>query len=635
MVSGLLCARRCSFQVLLVAIVCMAASAKADVTADREEAAPVLPRPQMLFAGKETVDLSGGVSIISRASAGVTGAYAAQCLSRELHRLFGIASTLGEATSREDDVAVHVVLAASHDPALAELLADAANAANAAMPGPGGYLMSIAPARRRAVVVGADGIGVVRGVFALANHARLEQGRPRWTRVLFTHTPDMPIRLTRGIFSGDRKPDDMDARDLERIQLDWWARWGLNHTFLPSDAKGDKIAQQDYARWYLREAHDRGMRVGVNLGGRSLCASDDDAVRTYVDEAARLLSTGCDFVQVLFDDLPSTRTAGHCKRCVKRFGGSLAREQRHILEALQEVVEGFGPEHRLIWCPTYYSRGMTGYRDAAEGPEAYFTILGASPAVRNAWMYHCAFDGAFTAFLDAKGLTRRIWWYNGIRTPYYMVNREFDGFEGWGRRLVIPGLKDFESFFSPFENGWLMPTFASADPSRHPCVAPLVTAKRDADERTLIPQSSWDELHQIASRYDGMYYCGASSPYHIAMSGIFAARPADFDQSRAARTVLAAMFGPAAVDAVINWQAAYERCQLILAKAEGKPLTEKSWLAVQDMTERMATREKQARAVVQTGVSALPLPVMEALLEEMTIWRKKVAAMAVEPRSRR
>jgi hypothetical protein len=587
-----------------------------------------MPEPTMLQTGDQRMSLSGGIIIQTRSSAGNPAGLAAHYLRLELHRRVGVEVTVDASASSESAPRALIILADSTDPELGQLLA---GAALIPMPGPDGYLVSVSPDRRLAVVVGTGGGGIIQGAFALAQWTHINADGPYWRQATFSQTPAMQIRIARSITFGHRKIDGMDEEALALAQLDWWARWGLNYTFLPSKARGEQPKEQVFARWYIREAHARGMKVGANMGGRSLCAADPNEMAAYAEKARRALLTGCDFVQVLFDDLPSTRTAGHCERCVERFGGSLAREQRHILESLQETVEQFGPDRKLIWCPTYYSLGMTGYRQAAEGPEAYFSILGQSPAVRRAWMYHCAFDREFNAYLDSKGLARRIWWYNGIRTPYYMVSREFDGFEGWGKRLVIPGVKDFQSFFSPFENGWLLPSYASADPSQHPCVAPLVPASRDAHERILIPRESWEELKQIGGRVDGIYYCGGTTPYHIAMTGLFAVCPERFDPRQAAEIVRAAMFGPAGGKLAGRWQEAYEECQLILARAEGRPLSGQALTKVQELIAAMAECESGLREENRTQAVGLPSPVLEALLDEMSDWQARVRTCATDP----
>ena len=571
------------------------------------------------------VELSGGVRIVLPTPASPVAVHAGAYLRSELLRDWGIESVMSDSCAPTAEHRVQVILgeAAGTDPRLAEV-------ADLPPAGADGYVLRVSAERRRVVLIGGSGNGLIRGAFALAQLTFSSPGGCAWPVTTLCDTPELPIRMTRDILSNAHPPANMTREDKARCQFDWWARWGLNYTFLPSSSAKALPADTQYARWCLREAHDRGMRAGANLGGRSLCASDPVEMAAYLEQARHLLAIGCDFLSVLFDDLPSARTAGHCDRCVKQFGGSLAREQRHILEALQKTLEAFGPDRQLIWCPTYYSLGMTGYQNAAEGPEAYFSILGESAPVRKAWMYHCAFDGTFNAYLDSKGLTRRIWWYNGIRTYYYMVSRKFDGYDGWGERLTIPGVKDFHSFFSPFEHGWLMPSFNSADPSLHPCVAPLVTASRDALNRTVIPQESWSELRQIAARMDGVYFCGANTPYHIGLTGVFAAHPQRFDARQAERMVMTAMFGAQGQPIAERWQAAYGEVQMILARAQGRPLSGRPLQELQDRTATMTAMEGQLRTGVRAKELALPRAVLEALLDEMTTWRQRAQDYATE-----
>jgi hypothetical protein len=569
--------------------------------------------------------ISGGVTIRIAAPASDSATHAAAYLKSELHRQFGIESTVGDAPPPPTSPVVEVILAemGGTDPVITD-------ASEGPALGLDGYVLTISAERRQAVLMGGGGNGLIRGVFALAQLTTTQPGEASWPQTALRDTPEMEIRITREILSDRAVPKGMDREQFARYQLDWWARWGLNHTFLPASATKSQSAQEQFAKWYLHEGHDRGMKVGANLGGRSLCASDEVGMARYLSDARRLLGLGCDFLVILFDDLPSTRTAGHCERCVKQFGGSLAREQRHILESVQKLVDESGADRKLIWCPTYYSLGMTGYRDAAEGPEAYFSVLGESPAVRKAWMYHCAFDGTFNAYLDAKGLRRRIWWYNGIRTPYYMVSRTFDGYEGWGKRMVIPGVKEFQGFFPPFENGWLMPSFRPADESQHPCVSPLVVATRDADGRTVIPPASWDELRQLAKRSDGVYFCGDRMPYHIAMAGLFGAHPSTFDAEAAAKTVMTVMFGEEGCKFAKQWEDAYERAQMLLARAEGQSVSEQSLHTAEALTVTMSKLESQLRTCVDTKPSALHRDIVDSVIEEMAAWRERTSICVAE-----
>ncbi|HOW19202.1 MAG TPA: hypothetical protein PLC79_09210, partial [Phycisphaerae bacterium] len=445
---------------------------------------------------------------------------------------------------------------------------------------------------------------------------------------LVSDTPDMRMRFTRGILSDLRLSSEMSAEERLTCALDWWARWGLNYAIIPHEATSPAQGQDRRTRWFVEAAHIRGMKAGASLGGRSLCPSDAAAMNAYLSRARHLLTLGCDFLLVLFDDLPRERLGGHCERCVRRFGGSLAAEQRFILEAVAEVLSEFGADRRLIWCPTYYSLGMTGYAGGAEGPDAYFSILGRSARVRQAYMFHCAFDRRFNAYLDAKGLKHRLWWYNGIRTAYYMVSRDFGDYQGWGPRLTIPGLKDFRSFFPPFENGWLMPGYDAADPSLHPCVAPLAQAARDEHGRTIIPRASWQELAHLPECMEGVYLCGASDPYAIALAAVFGAHPARFDQDRAQEAILDAIFSHGGSRYAVPWQRAYSQAQLLLARSQGRPLTSDGRAVIRKLLAEMEAMHQSLRQCVAGGKPALPGPVVESLLTEMRQWQARIDSLA-------
>jgi len=608
-----------------------AGSAAASGSSDpgiRRNVPDIIPEPSDVRTGPGRVLLSKGVAISTKGASSGPVVYAAEYLRSELFRRFQIGATLIQDTTATPHDGVLVVMGETSDP---KLMSDHAQLAGMPGPGPDGYLVGVFPGRREVVVAGNGGNGVIRGASALAQLTVADGGRHFWPQAMLSDTPEMEIRMTRGILFDGKVPAGMSIRDVARCELDWWARWGLNYTLLPARTVRGLEKDDAYIRWCFREGRRRGMKVGMNLGGRSLCPSDSSQMKAYLSKARHWLALGCDFLVVLFDDLPSKRTGGHCERCVEKFGGSLASEQRHVLEALQDVLAEFGSDRKLVWCPTYYSLGMTGYIGAAEGPEAYFTILGASAKVRKAWMYHCAFGRDFTEYLDGKGLTRRIWWYNGIRTYYYMVSRRFDGYHAWGEPLRIPGLKDFQSFFSPFEHGWLMPTSARADPSLHPSVSPLVPASRDERDRTVIPSASWQELAHLPERMDGLYLCGSSTPYHTALAAIFAAHPRRFDQPRAERAVMEAMFGRGGADYATSWQAAYSQAQMILARAEGSPLTGDPLRAIRDLSATMAAMETNLRSCAKRGSPALPTSFLAPLLDEMSSWRRRIRSLAGAP----
>ncbi len=495
------------------------------------------------------------------------------------------------------------------------------------IPGEDGFRLGVFPQEKAAVVLGYGGNGVVRGVFALARLAGSDGRGCFLPEVLISDTPDMRMRFTRGIFSDSQTLPGITAQERRSCELDWWARWGLNYAIVPREAAATAVAHDGALRWFVEAARARGMKVGMSLGGRSLCPSDAAAMDAWLSKARHLLALGCDFLMVLFDDLPRERLGGHCERCVRRFGGSLAAEQRFILDALADVLLEYGTDRRLIWCPTYYSLGMTGYLGGAEGPDAYFSILGRSSRVRQAYMFHCAFDRRFNAYLDAKGLTHRVWWYNGIRTAYYMVSRDFGDYEGWGPRLAIPGLKDFHSFFPPFENGWLMPGYEPADPSLHRCIAPLAQAARDENGRTIIPRASWQELAHLPECMEGVYLCGASAPYAIALAAVFGAHPARFDQARAQEAILDAIFSRGGSRYAVPWQRAYAQAQLLLARSQGRPLPDDGWIALRKLLAEMEALHRSLRQCVAAGKPALPRRVVENLLTEMQEWHARIGSL--------
>ncbi|MGB9624543.1 MAG: glycoside hydrolase family 20 zincin-like fold domain-containing protein [Phycisphaerae bacterium] len=588
-------------------------------------AATLVPQAAWTQRGPGRLSITERTNIVLAPSAPATAHYAAQCLRAEFSRLFGIDMTVLPQRNGHGPEGISIFLNDADESPRPHGFARLRELPHA---GEDGYQLGVLPAENAAVVLGHGGNGVIRGAFALAQLAA-DDGRGCFLpELLVSDTPEMRMRFTRGILSDLQLSSEMSAEERLTCALDWWARWGLNYAIIPHEATSAVQEQDRRIRWFVEAAHSRGMKAGASLGGRSLCPSDAAAMHDYLARARHLLTLGCDFLLVLFDDLPRERLAGHCQRCVRRFGGSLAAEQRFILEAVADVLSEFAADRRLIWCPTYYSLGMTGYIGGAEGPDAYFSILGRSARVRQAYMFHCAFDRRFNAYLDAKGIKHRVWWYNGIRTAYYMVSRDFGDYQGWGPRLTIPGLKDFRGFFSPFENGWLMPGYDSADPSLHPCLAPLAQAARDEHGRTIIPPASWRELAHLPECMGGVYLCGASDPYAIALAAVFGTHPARFDQDKAQQAILDAIFSRGGSRYAVPWQRAYSQAQLLLAHSQGRPLTADGRAAIRRLLAEMEAMHQSLRQCAAAGKAALPRPVVEGLLAEMRQWQARIDSLA-------
>lgn len=601
------------------------ASRPSDIGPFRQALTELVPPAARVKSGSRRLPISSPVTIVLRPESTDIATYAAECLRGELRRCVNIGAVIMQDPGRPRTSGASVFVGDLRGHLSPEVLA---RFHGLSMPAEDGYLLGVFPEDKEVLINGFGGNGVIRGVFALAGLLSADGGGAAWPEVFISDNPDIRIRFTRDIFPNKQSAGKMTREQALICELDWWARWGLNHALVPSGLTEGKAEEDRLARWFVEEAHRRGMKAGANLGGRSLCPSNPTEMKVYLSRARHLLDLGCDFLLVLFDDLPRDRLGGHCDRCIRAFGGSLAAEQRYILESLCDLLPGTGADLPLFWCPTYYSLGMTGYIGAPEGPDEYFTTLGRSARVRQTHMFHCAFDREFSAYLDGKGLKNRIWWYNGIRTYYYMVSRAFDGHDLWGPPLRIPGLKDFQSFFSPFENGWLMPSFASADHSLHPCIAPLVTAGRDASGRTIIPHSSWEELAYLPERLTGLYLCSATTPYHIALAGIFAAHPSRFDQQRAETAIADAMFSRGASPHVLAWQTAYGRAQMVLARKQGRLPTPEENAEIIALTREMQASEEILQSCLARGRQALPASLAAALLDEMITWRLKVRSLA-------
>lgn len=526
-----------------------------------------------------------------------TLSYAADRIAAELSSLYHLRATVADAAAAGSD-ARNLIELGRADQATGPR-DHSARVPMPAMPdGRNAYSVSVHTEPWQVTILGHDDVGAWYGACAwLDSLVDRPDGSILTPTGPIAGQPALPIRFTRGIRAGD-------AKTLEEAipSLDFWARWRMNVTRMDSP-------DEAFLRAFFEAAHLRGIRVLKGLGVRNLCAADDERVAEKAREFRRFLELGGDGVCVLWDDLAHERCYGHCDRCRERFGpDSLPAEIVHVVEAFCDVAAAApaGRDPLIIWCPSHYSARR--YPEMSD--ETFYRVIGTSAKVREqTHLFYCEYRPSETQLLDRFGLTRRIWWYNGIRCLYNNCSR-------WPASpelsLKIPDLKSFpEPDFAPFDWGWKMGVGVNAD-----------------GQIVLPSEDTWEALRTVPERFDGFYPCMPTTPYHAAMSAVYAMAPADFDQARADRLVFRAMFGPGSAPAARRWSDLYTSLQVQIARATSGATP------ADDARERIATTLREWRetrdhvaSLAGRGRTLLDPPTLRSVLDQMHHAEQNVEAL--------
>ena len=529
--------------------------------------------------------------------------YALLSTAGELRRVHGRAVRCASKIPSEVGPEEGLILLIPGEPA-AELAAAARSAGfrlEASPPGPEGYRVVVRSAPFRVLVHGSDPEGVWRGACAWLNSIGSGvAGQAEAPVGEISGRQELAFRFTRPIQAGP-----FISIDQAIPSLDWWARWGMNVT------RGDSCPIELLPA-FTEQAHRRGLRVLGGLGVRNLCAADDRQVAEKVAEFERLMAAGCDGVSVLWDDLPHSRPAGHCEQCRKRFGpDSLPREIVQVLEALCAAAAKSPSSQRplIVWCPSHYSANR--YPEMSD--EAFFTAVAVSAAVREGtWMYYCELPPERLVMLDRLGLTRRVWWYNGLRSMYQNCNR-WPTAPAMKLNLGERGTLSQEGF-PPLESGWKMGVGFGVD----------------GDLLGASPETH-GFLRALPDRYQGFYPCTANRPYHAAMAGTFSTAPSRFSQDQADQAVFRAMFGPGSGQPAREWNQLYDRLQVWVARqpasapAGGRLAPPREWL------DRWLALGQQLDTLAARGRHLLPADLLESTLQEMHAAQTNLLSLVGQP----
>jgi len=113
----------------------------------------------------------------------------------------------------------------------------------------------------------------------------------------------------------------------------------------------------------VAESHRRGIKVvggfrpvGAQQGDRSTfpCYCDEEHMQIMLGHFRQYIEAGCDFIYFMADDYYPDKYAGHCEKCIARFG-DLAGEQVHTLQRIVDLAHELGMSNeQILFCPTHY-----------------------------------------------------------------------------------------------------------------------------------------------------------------------------------------------------------------------------------------------------------------------------------------
>ena len=573
----------------------------------------------------ETAALPSKVEVRAMSGSSPTILWAVERVAKELSSLYGL-KVVQEVNAKKPFGAsvsgtAQIVLAEQGKPAsLKQWLK--ANGVKDVPTGANAYRVTVLNNPLRVVVVGSDAVGAWYGACAWLDSLMANKSGPVRTQFQsISGAPAMELRYVRVISKVVYPEKDGKAKEVADLQyakptmtaprhgkepppgdewtsLDWWARWRLNVVGGPGD------------RRFLAEAHKRGFKALMSLGVRGLCASDDRAVADLAARFDEFLKLGGEGAHMLWDDLPSERVAGHCPRCIERFGPkSMAKEIIHILEALCDVAAKYPDKKYIVWCPPHYSRGR--YKEMPD--EEFFGAISASDKVRNqTYMQYAQCSNQQVAMLDSFNIKQRVWWYNGLRPESITIGRQ--------------RLRELQN---RIKKQVANPDFARMDAAGF---VEDITAQKDIRSLRAFSADVWKALRLVDDRFQGMYLCGPVWAYATGEAGIFEMSPKKFSQAGADRVVFRTIFGPGSDKATREWS---DLCNDIEVRLTRKMCnSEQLSASEQQEIAQLVEKWRKSRAEVETCAarrkSLLPQDYVAPMLTGMSQAEENVMATVRE-----
>ena len=474
-------------------------------------------------------------------------AYIAEMLRRELvlkHRL------PARVVSKPDSVGsaqVVVVLGTlTSNPQMAGLCA-LREIADAAPARPESYAIDFvdrpdAP-RRTVLVVGGDAIGCVHGGYSLMQLLTAMDGALGLEPVSVRDYPTVPQRSLRGVgeslgmklqrvawssFLNRRvTPTEIHDDELMLPCLDWLARNRINWFQLLAGLVHDAKLPERLPHM-VDEAHRRGIKVvggfrpvGGGEGGRTHpCYCSEADVEKVLGFYRQYIDAGCDAIYYMADDYEPSRLAGHCARCIQRFGG-LAGEQQFMLHRIIELARAEGlTDDQVLFCPTHYDRNPG---------EDYLDVFDADPKLRRILF---TFTYTTRKVIEERKETfpnlRYALFYNGPRWLSYYFRKP---------PATAAALAKYarQSLYFPIYFGWHAASYA---PESGWFVNTGDDVRRDFHE--VIPRETPLLLGNIANYTDSIF----KGPVEYALWGHYCWSPATHDTRQSEVVIGDAVFGP-------------------------------------------------------------------------------------------
>ena len=517
------------------------------------EPSPIVPAPKACrsLGGRWTLSPDEPVFVLLGPSPTVQEAYAADVLRRELTGRLGLRCQIVDLAEQiKTDNPIICLGTTSSNPQVARLAAAAKIDRDALAVGESyaiDFVSEETDGRRWALVAGGDPVGCIHGAFSLVQLVQSVDGAIEVALWSVRDFPTVAVRSLRGVgealgmklqvhtlsrylgrnVTGDEIHDDA----LMLPCLDFLARNRINCFHVLAGMENDAQLPERLGH-LVDEAHRRGIQVvggfrpvGAQQGDRSTfpCYTNESDVHKVLGFYRQYLDAGCDVLYFMADDYYRDKLAGHCPKCIARFGG-LAGEQQFMLHEILKLARERGfPEDRILFCPTHYD---------VNASEGYLDVFNDDPTLRNVQLTFTYFtEDVIERRKQELPHLRYALFYNGPRWLAYYAR----GQSATTRRALDPFARN--ALYFPVYYGWHA---AQYDPSAGWFVGTGEDLRRTFHE--VIPRETARStlLGNIANYSDSVF----KGPVEYALWGHYAWNPEKHGTKRSEVLIGDVLFGP-------------------------------------------------------------------------------------------
>ena len=381
------------------------------------------------------------------------------------------------------------------------------------------------------LLVGNTTAAVIYAVNFLAELIQYDDGRWRlpsvsvddWAGMKYRAHDELFDRLGSGYLfrANESKTALKGFRDpkVYRYFMDWLVRFRNNAISFQVDKSFDLNKEQ--FRQFTSEANRRGINVfgGVRYIGKDnpdlyICYSDAADVERVMGMYETFIEAGCTGLTYLADDIEKEYLAGHCKRCIDRFGG-LAGEQIYMLQKIVALARKHNiTDDRVFFCPTYYH----GYKKSGREYE-YYQAFAQQKQLRKIGIFGTYYDEQTIRLFKQDTGMRYLWWYNGPRWINYVHK-----YRGRGQKGV-------DVAYYPLYYGW---HGFKWEPTKGIAIDDQVVS-------TFSKMADLTEVGWLCSGDLGISH----NELCVAEWGVYTWNPERFDHDRTERDILSYLCGPA------------------------------------------------------------------------------------------